>query len=46
MQNFGPKAYQSGGMPAVYALVSAMKMMQQRAQRGVRSGLAGPGGGG
>ena len=46
MQNFGPKAYQSGGMPAVYALMSAVKMMRQRAQRGVRSGLAGPGGGG
>mgnify|MGYP003652907037 FL=1 len=46
MQNFGPKAYQSGGMPAVYALMSAVKMMRQRAQRRVRSGLAGPGGGG
>lgn len=46
MKNFGPKAYQSGGMPAVYALMSAVKMMRQRAQRRVRSGLAGPGGGG
>ena len=46
MKNFGPKAYQSGGLPAVYALQAAVKMMRQRAQRGVRSGLAGPGGGG
>tara|TARA_R110002012_G_scaffold46304_3_gene122497 strand:+ start:998 stop:1924 length:927 start_codon:yes stop_codon:yes gene_type:complete len=46
MKYFGPKAYQSGGMPAVYALMSAVKMMRQRAQRRVRSGLAGPGGGG
>jgi hypothetical protein len=46
MKYFGPKAYQSGGMPAVYALQSVVKMMRQRAQQGVRSGLAGPGGGG
>ena len=46
LRNVLPKAYQSGGMPAVYALMSAVKMMRQRAQRRVRSGLAGPGGGG
>ena len=46
MKNFAPKAYQSGGMPAVYGLASLAKMLQRRAQQRVRSGLAGPGGGG
>ena len=46
MKNLGPRAYQAGGMPAVYALMSAAKMARRRMQQGVRSGLAGPGGGG
>jgi len=39
-------AYQKGGMPAVYGIMSALKMAQKGAQRGLSSKLAGPPGGG
>ena len=41
-----PKAYRSGGMPAVYSLMSVAKMLRRRAQQGVKRKLAGPPGGG
>ena len=46
MKNFAPKAYQSGWYACGLRLMSACKMLQRRAQQRVRSGLAGPGGGG
>ena len=39
-------AYQKGGMPAVYGIMSALKMAQRGAQRGLSKKLAGPPGGG
>ena len=46
MPNILKQAHQAGGMNGVYAAMAALQMARQRAQRGVRSGLAGPGGGG
>jgi len=40
------KAFQSGGRPALYGIMSALKMAQKGAQRGLSSKLAGPPGGG
>ena len=40
------KAFQSGGRPAVYGIMSALNMAQKGAQRGLSSKLAGPPGGG
>jgi len=40
------KAFQSGGMPAVYGVMSALNMAQKGAQRGLSKKLAGPPGGG
>ena len=39
-------AYQKGGMPAVYGIMSALSMAQKGAQRGLSKKLAGPPGGG
>ena len=40
------KAFQSGGRPALYGIMSALNMAQKGAQRGLSSKLAGPPGGG
>ena len=46
MPNILKQAHQAGGMNGVYAAMAALQMARRRAQQGVRSGLAGPGGGG
>jgi hypothetical protein len=44
MPNILKQAHQAGGMNGVYAAMAALQMARRRAQQGVRSGLAGPGG--